>query len=97
MESIVGTPVMSMTTTLRAVGADAAQELLGELAGALAVEHADDRQDQQPLADLQHRRRELADRLLLLADDALALLDEADRHGVGDPVGGRLVGVEHLG
>ena len=58
---------------LGAVGADAAQQLLGELAGALPVEHADDRQDQQPLADLEDRRRELADRLLLLADDALAL------------------------
>jgi hypothetical protein len=46
--------------------------------------------------DLQHRRGELADRLLLLADDALALLHEVDRHGVRDPVGGRLVGVEHL-
>ena len=79
-----------------AVGADAAQQLLGELAGALAVEHADDREDQQPLADLQDRRGELADRLLLLADDALALLDEVHAHGVGDAVGGGLVGVEHL-
>ena len=96
VESIVGTPVMSITTTRGAVGADAAQQLLGELARPLTVEHADDREDQQALADLQHRRRELADRLLLLADDALALLHEVDRHRVGDPVGGRLVGVEHL-
>src|SRR5215213_2330089 len=81
---------------LRPVGADAAQQLLRELAGALAVEDADDREDEQPLAHLQYRRRELPDRLLLLADDALALLDEVDRHGVGDPVRGRLVGVEDL-
>ena len=40
-------------------------------------------------------RGQLADRLLLLADDALALLDEADGHRVGDAVGRRLVGVEH--
>ena len=52
-------------------------------------------QNQQPLADAQHRRGQLADRFLLLADDALALLHEADGHGVGDAVGGRLVGVEH--
>src|SRR5215208_6412062 len=74
---------------LRAVRADATQQLLRELAGALAVEHADDRQDQQPLTDLEHRCGELPDRLLLLADDALALLHEVDRHGVGDPVRGR--------
>lgn len=49
---------------------------------------------QQLLAHLQHRRRQLADGLLLLADDALAFLDEADAHGVGDAVGRRLVGVQ---
>src|SRR5215218_1999511 len=81
---------------LRAVRADAAQQLLRELARPLAVEDADDREDQEPLADLQHRRRELPDRLLLLADDALALLHEVDRQRVGDAVGGRLVGVEDL-
>ena len=52
-------------------------------------------QDEQPLADLQHRGGQLAERVLLLADDPLALLDEADRDGVGDAVGGRLVGVQH--
>src|SRR4051795_4834292 len=82
VESIVGTPVMSITTT-RAVGADAPQQLLGELAGPLAVQHADDRQDEQPLAHLEDRRGELADGLLLLAYDALALLDEVHAHGVG--------------
>ena len=80
---------------LRAVRADAVEQLLGELAGALAVQDADDRQDQQPLADGQDRRRQLADRVLLLPDDPLALVDEADGDGVGDPVGRRLVGVEH--
>jgi hypothetical protein len=86
---------MSITTTLARLARMPAQELLGELAGALAVEHADDREDQQPLADLEDRGRELADRLLLLADDALALADEVAGHDVGDAVGRRLVGVEH--
>jgi len=39
------------------VRADGAQELLGELARPLAVEGADDRQDDELLAHLQHRRR----------------------------------------
>jgi hypothetical protein len=51
------------------------------------LEHADDRQDEQALAHLQHRRRQLADGVLLLADDPLALVDEAHRDRVGDPVG----------
>jgi hypothetical protein len=63
--------------------------------GDLVVEHADDRQDQQPLGDLQHRGGQLADGVGLLPDDALPLLDEADRDRVGDPVRGRLVRVEH--
>jgi hypothetical protein len=80
---------------LRAVGPNRAQQLLGELARALGVDHADDRQDQQALAHLQHRRRQLADGFLLLADDALALLHEPHRHRRRDPVGRRLVGIEH--
>src|SRR5262249_1341677 len=79
---------------LRPVGPDAAQELLGELARALRVDDADDWQDEQTLADLEHRSRQLTDRLLLLANDALALLDEPDGDRAGNPVGGRLVGVE---
>src|SRR3990170_659410 len=51
----------------RPVRAYAAQQLLGELARALRVDDADDRQDQQALAHLQHRRGQLAHRLLLLA------------------------------
>ena len=72
------------------------QQLLGELLGPVLVEHADDRQDQQPLAHLQHRGRQLQQRVLLLADDPFPLLDEADGHRVGDSVGCRLVGVEHV-
>src|SRR5437660_1808336 len=59
---------------LGAVGPDGPQQLLGELARALRIDDADDRQDQEPLAHLQHRRRQLPDRFLLLPDDALALL-----------------------
>ena len=80
---------------LGAVGADAPQELLGELAGALRVDEADHREDEQALADLEHRSRQEPDGLLLLADDALALLHEPDRHGDRDAVRGGLVGVEH--
>src|SRR4029450_12473758 len=76
------------------VGPDAAQELLGELARALRVDDADDRQDEQTLADLEHRSRQLANRLLLLRDAPLALLAEPDGARARDPVGGGLVGVE---
>ena len=86
---------MSMTTTFARWVRMPVEQLLGELTGALAVEDADDRQDQQPLADGQDRRRQLADGVLLLPDDPLALVDEADGDGVRDPVGRRLVGVEH--
>src|SRR4029077_2772971 len=75
-------------------GADAAEELFGELAGALRVDHADDRENQQALANLKRRSGELADGLLLLADGALAFLNESDGHSVGDAVGGGLVGVQ---
>src|SRR6266849_591021 len=80
---------------LGAVGADRAQQLFGQLPGALRVDDADDRQNQQPLADLQHGRRQLPDRFLLLADDALALFDESDGHGVRDAVRRGLVAVEN--
>src|SRR6266542_6416974 len=79
---------------LRAVGADRPQQLLGELARPLRIDHADDGENEQALAHLQHRRRQLPDRLLLLPDDALALLHEAHGHRVGDAVGRGLVGVE---
>ena len=77
-----------------AVVPDRPQELLGELAGALGVEHADDRQDEQALAQLEDRRGQLPHGLLLVVDDPLALLDEAhpDRHR--DSVGGGLVLVQ---
>src|SRR6266576_2558948 len=78
-ESMAATPVMSITTTF---------------ARLLRVDDADDRQNQQALAHLQHRGGELPDRLLLLPDDTLALLHEADGHRIRDAVGRRLVGVE---
>src|SRR5215210_7497200 len=95
VESIVGTPVMSMTTTFARL-VRMPRSSCSVSWRARWPSDADDREDEQPLAHLQYRRRELPDRLLLLADDALALLDEVDRHGVGDPVRGRLVGVEDL-
>jgi hypothetical protein len=52
-------------------------------------------ENKQPLAYLEHRRGELADRFLLLPNDALALLHETHGHRVGDPVGRGLVGVEN--
>src|SRR2546430_2571079 len=67
---------------------------LGQLPRALRVDDADDRQNQQSLAHLQHRGGELPDRLLLLPDDTLALLHEADGHRIRDAVRRRLVGVE---
>src|SRR5258706_471625 len=76
---------------LGAVGADAAEELLGELPGALRVDDADDGKDEEPVADLKDGRRQLADGFLLLADDALALLHEADGDRVRDSVRGGLV------
>ena len=85
---------MSSTTTLARLVRMPREQLLGQLARALRIDDADDRQDEQALADLEHRRRQLADRLLLLADDALALLHEADGHGGRDAVGGRLVRVQ---
>jgi len=43
---------------------------------------------------LQHGRGQFANRLLLLANDALALLYEADGHGVGYAIGGRLIRIQ---
>ena len=93
--STSGTPVMSMTTTLARCVRMPPSSCSVSWRARSAVEHADDRQDQQPLADRQHRGGQLADRVLLLPDDPLALLDEAHRDGVGDAVRRRLVGVEH--
>ena len=71
------------------------QQLFSQLAGALGIDDADDGEDEQPLPHGKHRGRELADGFLLLPDDPLALLDEPDTDGDGDPVRGRLVGVLH--
>ena len=62
---------------LGAVGADPVQQLLGQLLGPGGVQDTDDGQDQQPLAHLQDGGGELQQRVLLVPDDALALLHEA--------------------
>ena len=80
---------------LRAVGADSAEKLLGELARPERVDETDDGKDEQPLAHLQHGRRKLADGLLLLSDDALAFANESHGHGDRDGIRCRLVCVEH--
>ena len=64
------------------------------MAGALRIDNADDGKNQQPLANLQHWSGEFADRFLLLANNALALLHEADCHRVCNAVCRRLVGVK---
>ncbi len=58
------------------------------------IDHADDRQNQQPLPNLQHGRRQLPNGLLLLADNALAFLHETYAHGVGDAIRRGLVSVQ---
>src|SRR5256885_13518837 len=78
-----------------AVLADTTQQLFGQLARALSVNDADDRQNQQTLANLEHRRGKFADRFLLLSNDAFAFLHAAHRDGVGDAVGSRLVDGQH--
>ena len=77
-----------------AVGANGAQQLLRQLAGALRVDDTDDRQNQEPLAHLEHGRRQLPDGFLLLPDDALALFHESDGHRVRDAVCRGLVAVQ---
>ena len=74
-ESTVGTPVTSRITTFARGLPDAREQSFRELPRAVAVEHADDGEDEQPVADLQRRCRELPDRLLLLADRPFALED----------------------
>ena len=83
-----------MTTTLARLVRMPAEQLIGELCSSLAIKNADDGQDQQPLADLQHGCGQLADRVLLLADDAFAFIDEANGNGVRDPVRCRFICVE---
>src|SRR2546421_593287 len=67
---------------------------VGEQARTLGIDDADDRQNEESLAHLQHRRRQLADRFLLLPDDALALFHESDGHRVRDAVCRGLVAVQ---
>jgi len=93
----VGTPVISMTTTFATVGADRTQQLLGGPCRARwAVKHADDRQDQELLAHLQQRGVDSS----RMASCCWRMMrsrscTKTDAHGVGDAVGGGLVGVEH--
>src|SRR5438132_14032852 len=70
------------------------EPLLSVLARTMWSNHPNDRQDQQTLADLKDRGREFTNGLLLLADDPFTFLDKADRHRVGDTVGGRLIGIK---
>src|SRR5438132_8105417 len=79
---------------LGAVGADPPEPLLRELARALRIDHADDRQDQQALAHLQDRRRQLSNGLLLFANNPLALLDEPDGDRDRDAIRGGFVRVQ---
>ena len=79
---------------LGAVGPNAPQQLFGQLPGTLGIDHTDDRQDEQALADLEHGRGEFPDGFLLLANDALALLDKAHGHRVRNAVRRRLIRVE---
>src|SRR6478609_226463 len=79
---------------LGAVGADAAEQLFGELLGALGVQDPDDGQYQESFPDLEHGGGQIAQGVLLLPDDPFAFLDEADRDGVRDAVGGGFVGVQ---
>ena len=76
------------------IRANPAEQLLSQLPGALRVDHADNRENQEPLTNLQDWRREFTNGFLLLANDALALLNETNRHSVGDAVCRRLVRVQ---
>jgi hypothetical protein len=93
--STSGAPVMSMTTTLaRCVRMPVNNCSVSCLARSLSSTPMIGRH-QQSLTHRQHRRRQLPDGVLLLADDPFPLVDEADCHGVGDPVRRRLIRVEH--
>ena len=61
----------------------------------MRIDDADDRQNEKALAHLQHWRRQLADRFLLLPDDTLALFDESYGHRVRDAVRRGLIAVEN--
>jgi len=75
---------MSMTTTLARLVRIARSSCFGQLPRALRIDDADDRRMSSRSRTCSTGRRQLADRFLLLADDALALLHETDRHGIGD-------------
>ena len=71
-----GDPGMSMTIDLGPVGPDRQQQVLGQLPGPLGIDLADDRQQQHPFAERQHRGGKFPDRLLLQGlDGPLAGVD----------------------
>src|ERR671922_1259860 len=79
---------------LRAIRANPAEQLFGQLACALRVDDADDWENEEPLTNLQDRRREFTNGFLLLTNDSLAFLNETDRHRVGDAICRWFVGVQ---
>ena len=70
--STVGTPVMSMIAIAEPVSTIRCEQALHHDLGARAVERADQRQRQDAVPQLDHRRRELEQLLLLAADHLLA-------------------------
>ena len=70
--STVGTPVMSMMAISAPEVDDALQQALHDDLGARAVERADQRQREDAVPQLDHRRRELEQFLLLAGDHLLA-------------------------
>src|SRR5215469_955494 len=79
-----------------AIRSDSAQKLLRELTGTLRINGADDRKNQEPLSDLQHRGRKLTNGFLLFSNYPLALVNETHRDGIGNTIRRRLVSVENL-
>src|SRR5918999_2530186 len=79
----------------RPVLADSSQELLGQLTSSSCIQGSDDREDEELVTHLQHWRRQLPDGYLLLADDTLSLVDEADANCDRNSVGSRLICIEH--
>src|SRR5207249_6443239 len=79
---------------LGTVSPNAPQQLFSQLPGTLGIDHPDYRQNEQAFADLEYGRGEFPDGFLLLANDALALLDKAHGYRVRNTVRRRLIRVE---
>ena len=80
---------------LRSVRPDPSEQLIGQLLARWLSSTPMIGQYQQPFVDLQHRRRQLEQGVLLLADDPLPLFHEAHGDGVRDAVRRGLVRVQH--